>query len=246
MYLSDLFRHPIKAIGVETLARVELTRGARLEGDRVWAVAHEAARLNPEAEWSRCLNFVRGASSGQLMSITAKTSESGLTLCHPQRPDLTIDPEIKSDQKRLLSWLLPLIDHRRAAPEKVVRAPEGMTDNAAPWLSLLNHASRKSLADRAGKPLSPLRFRGNLWIEGAQAWEEFEWIGRRLRIGDAEVEVRGRIDRCTATHVDPQTGEADCDLLTTLEDGWGHSDFGVFVEVVDGGVVRTGDTVCLV
>ena len=53
--------------------------------------------------------------------------------------------------------------------------------------------------------------------------------------------MREPITRCVATHVDPETGVVDADLLGALQAGWGHKDFGVFAEVVGGGRVAVGD-----
>ena len=41
-----------------------------------------------------------------------------------------------------------------------------------------------------GATLSPYRFRANIYVDGIGAWEEFGWIGRRIRIGDVELEAR--------------------------------------------------------
>ncbi|MEO0389222.1 MAG: MOSC domain-containing protein [Pseudomonadota bacterium] len=243
MHLSRIYRHPIKALGVESLAEVTLTPGARLAGDRLWAVAHEAARLETEGGWAHCSNFIRGAKSAELMAITAVTSPGGLTLSHPKRPDITLNPE--TDGAALIDWVRPLCDPGRAAPARLVPVADGVTDNAMPWLSLLSHSSRQDLSAVMGRGLSPLRFRGNLWIEGAEPWAESGWIGRRLAIGDTVLEVTEPIDRCSATNVDPETGQADSDLLKALEDHRGNIDFGVFVAVIAGGPIAPGDPVTL-
>jgi uncharacterized protein YcbX len=87
------------------------------------------------------------------------------------------------------------------------------------------------------------RFRGNLWLDGFEPWQEFDLVGRDLRIGGAILRVRERITRCKATTVDPSTGVSDADTLGALQAGWGHQDFGVYAEVVTGGAVAVGDPV---
>lgn len=241
MHVASLYRHPIKAIGHERLAEVLLSPGARMPGDRIWAVAHEGAR--PVEAWAPCANFVRGAKSASLMAVRAETTSEGLRLTHPERPEITVDP--KTDGDRLVEWVRPICDPGRAAPAKLVPAPGGMTDNEAPWLTLLSHGSRDALGRVAGRALSPLRFRGNIWIEGAEPWAELSWMGRTLEIGDVRLRVTEPVERCVATHVDPETGRPDADLLKTLETTYGHRDFGVFVEVIAGGRVAPGDTVTL-
>ncbi|MGR3586548.1 MAG: MOSC domain-containing protein, partial [Pseudooceanicola nanhaiensis] len=96
---------------------------------------------------------------------------------------------------------------------------------------------------QAGAPLSPHRFRGNLWVEGWAPFEEFDLIGRTLRIGAAELEIRARITRCKATCANPETGLRDVDTLALLNGTYGHQDFGVYALVTRPGEIAAGDTV---
>ena len=129
----------------------------------------------------------------------------------------------------------------RPGPARVVRAPVGMTDSAFPSIAILNRASLAALGGRLGMDLAMERFRGNLWVEGLAPWQEFELVGREVRVGGATLRVREIISRCKATTVDPDTGIPDADTLDALSAGWGHQDFGVYAEVVEGGHVAVGD-----
>ncbi len=74
--LAQIWRHPVKAIGREALDEVTLAPGAWLPQDRVWAIADEAAKIEPgESKWVRCVNFSRGAKSPALMAIRARPPE---------------------------------------------------------------------------------------------------------------------------------------------------------------------------
>lgn len=76
--------------------------------------------------------------------------------------------------------------------------------------------SAESVRDAA--PVSALddrRFRSNIVIDGIGAWEELGWSGR-VRIGELEFRVAEPIVRCLATHANPETGERDARVLTTL------------------------------
>ena len=91
--------------------------------------------------------------------------------------------------------------------------------------------------------MSPHRFRGNLWVDGWEPFAELALVGRRLRLGEAELAVEARITRCKATHMNPETGTEDADTLGLLETHWGHRDFGVYARVTRGGRVAAGDAV---
>ena len=239
--LAQICRHPIKGHGRETLASVRLLAGACLPWDRHWAVAHEAARLEPG--WNPCVNFARGAKAPELMAITSVLDEgtATVTLRHPGQGEITLRPDDPADLPRFLDWVRPLNPESRAQPARIVTAGRGMTDSDFPSVAILSTASLADLSERMGQDLSPHRWRGNLWLERADPWAEFGWIGREIRIGQAVLRIEERITRCTATQVNPDSGKTDADTLSALEAAFGHQDFGVYATVIAGGMVATGD-----
>jgi uncharacterized protein YcbX len=71
-------------------------------------------------------------------------------------------------------------------------------------------------------------------------------MGKRLRVGEVELEVFDRTGRCAATNVNPATGRRDLDIPAILLRSRGHSDMGIYATVRTAGRVRTGDTVRIV
>lgn len=239
--LAQIYRHPIKGHGREALASVDLSAGACLPWDRHWAVAHDAARLAPG--WNPCVNFARGARAPSLMAVTCALDEATatVTLRHPDRDEITFRPDDPADLPRFLHWVRPLNPADRAQPARIVTAGRGMTDSDFPSVSILSLASLADLSARMGQNLSVHRWRGNLWLEGAAPFAEFDWIGRHLTIGGAVLRIEERITRCTATAVDPDTGHPAADTLAGLQAAYGHRDFGVYGVVVQGGQIAAGD-----
>ena len=76
-------------------------------------------------------------------------------------------------------------------------------------MSLINLATVRSLEEQWGYRIDPLRFRANIYIDGAAPWEEFDWVGNDIRLGEAVFRVDRRNGRCGATNVDPATGRRD-------------------------------------
>lgn len=243
--LHRICRHPIKGHGREDLASVRLLAGEGLPWDRHWAVAHDAARLVPG--WNPCVNFARGAKAPALMAISASLDEdrAEITLTHPEREPLTFRPDDAADLPRFLFWACGLTPEDRAQPERIVTAGRIMSDTDFPSISLLNLASNRDLSTRMGAELSPHRWRGNLWLDGMEPWAEWGLIGKRLRIGEAVLEVRERITRCNATKANPTTGRIDADTLATLDGAFGHTDFGVYAVVVESGSITLEDEVTI-
>ncbi len=238
--VTSIWRHPIKSHGRERLDHVTMIPGHTMPGDRVWAVAHEASKADG-SEWAPCANFSRGAKAPQLMAISAQLQGDSVTLRHPNRPDLSFEPDTHQDT--FLDWVKPLMPADRAASARIIRAANrGMTDSDFPSISLCNMSSHRAVEQKLGRDLSIARWRGNIWFDGLPLWNEFDWIGRDIRIGEAVFHVRERITRCLATTANPETGERDADTLGALS-SWDHQDFGVYAEVLEGATIHTGDEV---
>lgn len=239
--LAQIWRHPVKGIGTEALDHVSLSAGLPLPLDRAWAVLEDGGERAPG--WQPCRNFLRGAKGPSLMAVQARVAGDVVHLSHPDRPDFPLHL-VEGAAPALFDWLAPIYPETRRPPVALVRAPaEGMTDAPFASVSVLGMASLRALSQKAGRPLDPRRFRGNLWLDGLAPWEEFDLVGKRLCIGPATLEVVEPITRCRATEADPETGERDVPTLQILEDGWGHTDFGVYARVLEGGDIALGDPV---
>jgi uncharacterized protein YcbX len=205
--LSQIWRHPIKGIGAERLDHVGLKIDRPLPMDRAWAVLEQGGESGEG--WRACRNFVRGAKGPSLMAITARLDGDTIHLAHPDRPDLTITPGTEAAAVALLSWLKPIYPEDRRPPRHSSAPDMGMSDAPFASVSILNEASLRALSQKIGKPLDPRRFRGNLWLDGLAPWEEFDLVGKRLRIGEAEFDIVEPIGRCRATEANPDTGRRD-------------------------------------
>lgn len=238
-HLAQIWRFPIKGVGSEPLECVGLHADAPLPGDRAWAVLHEGAADHDE--WQPRRNFTVVAYGPKLAQVAARTEADGrITLRHPDRPELTLDPEVEGPA--LVDWLGPLWPEAHSRAHRLVKAPaKSMADNGLAQVSLHGLSSLKALSQRAGVELSPLRFRGNLWLDGLAPWEEFDLVGKRIRIGEVELEVTERIDRCRATEANPETGLRDVDTMGLLREAFDHKDFGVYASVRTSGSIAVGD-----
>lgn len=246
-HVTEISRHPIKAHGREALTSVTLTAGQTMPWDRVWAVAHEATKFNPDApEWTACHSFTIGSKAHGLMAIQARMDPSTNTvhLSHPDLDDLSVNPDTDAGAAALIAWAGRFVPENRAASSFVAKLPDrGMTDTEFPSISILNHATLNELSTKAGTTLSIDRWRGNIWIDGFDPWAEFDWIGRDLHIGTCRLNISERITRCRATTVDPKTGISNVDTLGILKSEYGHQNFGIYAVVVETGLINIGDTV---
>ena len=241
-----LVRHPIKSAGHEHVETAALTAGAAFPFDRVWAVAHAAARLSQPLAWASKLQFLRGWASADLMAISCTSDPQAgvVTLSHPRRPTTSFQPDQPSDAARLIDWLRPLWPENRPEPARIIRVPgQAMTDQDQPLISINSLSSLADFSARIGQDLSIHRFRGNIWVEGWPAMAEHDLVGQEITLGEARLRIEARIDRCRATGANPATGLQDADTMAALENAYGHTDFGVYARVIEGGTVALGQEV---
>ena len=147
--------------------------------------------------------------------------------------------------KQIESFFAQFCADELRGPPKVLHAPgHSFSDVAKKVVSIINLDSVAALENVIAAPVHPLRFRGNLYVDGWPAWREFDLLGREISLaGGARLKVIKRIVRCAATNVDPETGVRDLSIPDTLMRSFGHADCGVYAEVVAGGEVAVGDAV---
>ena len=117
-------------------------------------------------------------------------------------------------------------------------------------VSLISRASLSGLAHAAGvQEVDARRFRMLIEIDGVVAHAEDAWIGTRVRVGGTLVRFAGHVGRCLVTSRHPESGLVDLptlDLLRSYRAGLDTTEplaFGIYGEVLEGGVVAVGDAV---
>jgi uncharacterized protein len=134
------------------------------------------------------------------------------------------------------------------APMRLMLTQGGAAQDAHP-VSMLSAESVAELAGRSGigPSLDPRRFRNTLLLEDGEAHVEDEWVGRRVRAGQAVLRVVMRDARCSMTTRNPDTGRRDLDTLRLIAayrpPANGDICFGVYAEVEQPGIVAVRDTV---
>jgi len=107
---------------------------------------------------------------------------------------------------------------------------------------VVNMASVRALSEEYGSPSSERRFRPNIILDGpdARAYSELDWVGKRVRVGEVELEIVKPNLRCAIPTIDPDTLVADPKFLRHIVQRH-EGKFGVYCKVVRPGVVREGD-----
>ena len=113
-------------------------------------------------------------------------------------------------------------------------------------VSLITTGSLDELSRRVGVRVLDSQLRATFTVQTEAPHREDAWIGRRLTLGQAEVEVRSHIPRCHVIDLDPDTGMRRTDAMRALAGYRRRRNelvFGVDAVVTETGRVHVGDPV---
>jgi len=243
--VAALYRHPVKGFTPEAVPVAALKAHEAFPDDRLYAVENGPSGFAPDAPaFIPKSRFTVLAQIPEVARIRTRYDDGIVTAETAGRGSATCDLRTGPGRIALAAWLETAIDaeHLRG-PLQVVHAPgHRFMDHPQGAVSIVNLASVADLGDKLGKRLDPQRFRANVYVAGWPAWVETGFPpGLRLRLGGAEVELFKPIVRCVATHVDPETGVRDIDVVDALRTFKSHLHCGLYVHVTAGGAVSVGD-----
>ncbi len=248
--IGELWRYPVKSMqGISE--RELLLQPLGVVGDRAYGVVDVTS------------GTVISAKREARMLLAAALEGEGQALCVrlPSGVELPIGPGLDA---ALSEWLerpcrlvaaehygIPTYERSRDFEDEESGAdrwegPPGSFVDESP-VHLVTRASLRGVAsERKDLDFSPRRFRPNLVIEAdGTALVEQSWLGRRLRVGTAELEVTKACVRCVVTtRAQPGGIDRRLDVLRHLSAAH-RSVLGVRARVLVPGVIRVGDPVTL-
>jgi uncharacterized protein YcbX len=246
--IRAIYRYPVKGLSAEALAIAALMPGDTLAGDRRYAIENGPSGFDPAAPaYLPKQRFLMLMKNERLARLDTHFDDVAhvLTIYENGREIVRGDLNTAAGCAAIEAFFSEFCADELRGPPKVLTATgHSFSDVARKVVSIINLASVAAIEGIVGRPVDPLRFRGNLYADGWPAWREFDLLGQEIAIGpQASAKVVKRITRCAATNVEPGTGIRDLDIPPTLLRHLGHADCGVYIEVVGGGAITVGDTI---
>ena len=211
--IAGIYRYPVKGLSPEPLAHATLRKGQTLPSDRRYAIENGPSGFEPGAPtWLPKPHFLMLQRDEWLAPLQTRFDDASHILTIRENGAPLAQGDLESEQGRAA------IEHYFATryagvikgPPKILCSPgHSFSDVPRKVLSIINLDSLREIERELGRPVHPLRFRANLYVEGWPAWHEFDLVERTLEIGSARVKVVKRITRCAAVNVDPGTGARD-------------------------------------
>jgi len=248
--IRAIYRYPVKGLSPAPLTATLLSPGAPLAGDRRYAIENGPSGFDPaKPGYLPKQRFLMLMKNERLARLDTHFDDATEVLAIREGGREAVRGDLRTPQGRaaIESFLAAYCaGELRGAPKVLEAAGHSFSDVARKVVSIINLASVAAIETMTGRPVDPLRFRANLYVDGWRAWREFDLLGHEIAIGlQARAKVVKRIVRCAATNVDPCTGIRDFDIPATLLRRLGHADCGIYAEVTAGGVIGQGDEVGL-
>jgi uncharacterized protein len=248
MYISQLWRYPVKSLAGERVSTLNLAADG-VQGDRAWGIQDRAdgriltgrrappllfarARLGGDGQPRITLPDGRelvgpGPATDEALSAWLGRSVTLVAAAHgePQRAEYFADAT--DDSSRAIEWTMP----------------QGRFVDSAPLLVLTTAGLRGCAAAYPGGAWDVRRFRPNVLVEAeGEGWIEDQWVGRTLLVGEARLTARSRCVRCTMVNRAQPGLARDVEIYRTLSRTHG-GDAGAWSQVTQRGVLSLGDVV---
>lgn len=251
--LSALYHYPVKGLSAQPLDSVALEAGRGFPLDRVFGIARHDSGFDPRDPQPLPKNrFFMLMKDERLAELDTHYDPQTGSLAVRVGGRTVLDADISTAEGagETVSFFAAMFDLDAGSRPVFAHAePHRFTDvsvvskemmNA---VSLINLASVAEFGERIGETVDPIRFRANIYFDGWPPFGELDLVGREIAIGDARLRIVKRTQRCAATQVNPATARRDIAVPRLLMQTYGHSDMGVYAEVLVPGEVRPGDAI---
>lgn len=230
--IKDIYRYPVKSF-----------QGERLDWTRVEAYGLRGDRSHAFINHDR---FDRHLSAKKIPYLLGYRAEFVEDVVANNDPVI----QVTTPQGEVYSWDNAFLKHMTdrfgvdLSMETYPMHYDGETAVDEANLLITTDASLSALEKIMGEPVDMRRFRPNivLQLDKETPFEEENWLGRSLQIGDMEIEVYKQCQRCIMIGVDPENANMDMSLLRDVAQQL-DANFGVYAKVKKTGAVKTSDIV---
>lgn len=250
--VRTLCHYPVKGLSAQEIDSVTLAVGQGFPLDRAFGFARPDSGFDPlDPKPLPKTKFVVLARDAGLATLKTRYDATANTLSvSGDGQDRTFDLGTDAGRGAASAALSDHLGYADAdRPTLYSAEPHKFTDVSVVSPAMMNAVSLINLESVADFSVSvdatvdAARFRGNILFDGIPPQVELQWVDREVAVGEVGLKVVMRTKRCPATEVNLETGKRDLNVPKLLRDTYGHSDMGVYAQVIRGGTIRPGDAI---
>jgi hypothetical protein len=251
--ISSINYCPVKSLSFQRIESCEIKKDLGILDDRMFAFSRgvdlEKAKLIEKNPNERKLNnFLTLKNSPVLNKYNFTYIDDKLVLKIDGKELISVLAD-DAEQLSLLSNKLIELEDSLIKPITLIKNKDfpfydtSHSNNVFNSMSLINLNSINDFEKKINVKVEFERFRGNFYVDGIDAWEERNWIGKIIKINNVSFKVEKNIPRCVAINLKPKTDDKALNLLRSLKKTYDHFDMGIYLRALDGGKIEVGNKV---
>jgi len=251
--ISSIHYCPVKSISFQDIDSCEITKNLGMANDRMFAFSRsielEKAKVIEKNPNDRKLNnFLTLKNSPVLNKYNFVYENNRLTLTQDNKDLISISAD-DQNERLLLSNRLMELENSLIKPIFLLKNSDfpfydtSHSNNVFNSMSLINLNSIKDFENKINEKIELQRFRANFYVDGIEAWEERNWIGKIIKVNNVSFKVEKNILRCVAINLKPKTDDNALNLLKSLKKTYNHFDMGIYLTAISGGNIEAGNKI---
>ena len=251
--ISSIHYCPVKSISFQNINSCEIKKNLGIDNDRIFAFSRnvdleKAKLIEKDAKERKLNNFLTLKNSPVLNKYNFIYENSKLTLTSNNKDIISISAD-NPNERLLLSNKLMELENSLPQPISLLKNKDypfydtSHSNKIFNSMSLINLNSIKDFEKKINEKIQIQRFRANFYVDGIEAWEERNWIGKIIKINNIAFKVEKNIPRCVAINLKPKTDDNSLNLLQSLKKTYNHFDMGIYLVALDDGKIQIGNKI---
>ena len=251
--ISSIHYCPVKSISFQSIQSCEIKENLGIDNDRIFAFTRsvnleKAKLIEKDAKQRKLNNFLTLKNSPVLNKYNFVYENNKLTLVLNNENIISISAD-DPNERLLLSNKLMELENSLSQPISLLKNIDfpfydtSNSNNVFNSMSLINLNSIKDFEKKINEKVEFQRFRANFYVDGIDAWEECNWIGKIIKINNISFKVEKNIPRCVAINLKPKTDDNSLNLLQSLKKTYNHFDLGIYLTPFNNGKVEIGNRI---
>ncbi len=250
MKIKNLYFSPVKSLSFNNVDTLEVIKFIGIKNDRIFAFTNnltfrdiELIKNNPLKR--NIYKFLSLKKYPELNKYNFLLEDNYLILEFENNIILKTDIDNQDQIKILcnkLEEILPNINNINLLKDSKNPFFDTMPNKS---ISLINLNSIKDFENLSNHQVEHERFRGNIYVENLDKWEERKLVGKILSINDIKFKVVKEIPRCSATNIKPKTSDINLNIPLNLKKIYNHINLGIYLDPLNDGKINNGDLIII-
>ena len=248
--INHLFYSPVKSLSFSSVNKLEILNNIGIKFDRNFAFTRnlDDKKINYLLEnplERQIINFLSLNHFPELNEYNFDFNNNILELKNNNNIILSTDINNASDINTLcnkMQELIPKVKRIKLLQDKINPFFDTMPSKT---ISLININSVKDFEKKLSKKVEFERFRGNIYVDELNAWDERNLVNKTLIINNLKFKVTKEIPRCVVTNIKPNSSEINLSIPISLKQFYNHINLGIYLMPQNNGTIKLNDDILI-